>query len=451
MIVPFALGSYKRDAGFLPELRLRNLIVEQTPAASEKIVLLPRPGLKAAYNLGAPVQAIYCEPGVLGGSVVSLAGNGVYLNDKLTGIIGAQADRAARFAGTAYELVFCNGGSLYHVDKTGLSTIAFPDGARVRAVAVFDTFFLAVRDGTQRLYWSASNDGTSWPALNYSAATSRPDNLLDVVVSNDQIALLGESGIEFWQANPSGAADLPFTRIDGLTYSKGVLNTGAAVYADNTLIWVGSDGIVYRRSATPQRISDNGVEEQIAKSGTAYLFTFIWRGHTFLVLSLNGMTLAYDFQTQEWLEFSTIGFDGWRAVCGQANGIEPVFGDEAGNVLTLDEGAIADAGAAIERRFTAMLPGPVQIDNLFLDAQGGVGGDTSPIVVELSLSRDGSQTWSPFVQTDLGKRGEYRKRAMWRRLGLYDMGAVLDFRTTDAAPFTVQSLHMNEPMGGRGV
>lgn len=452
--IPIALGAYKRDAGFLPEMRLRNLVLEKTPADAEKIVLLPRPGLTVKSGLsGTQVPAVFAGPGLVGGSVFALCNGQLWVDGASVGSLGVAADQAARFAASPAEMAFCVGDRLCRTDGVTLTFPAFPDDAGVRSVAFLDSYFLAARADSARVYFSAVNDASTWDGLSYFEAESHPGHLLDVLAVNDLIALIGQQAIEFWQANPTGAADLPFTRADGLTFSKGALNTGAAVYADNTLVWVGSDGIVYRRSAVPQRISDHGIEEQIAKAGQAYLYSFVWRGHTMLMMSLPDQTWIYDFETGEWTEFSTLGRDTWRAVCACSNGLNPVFGDGyAGNVLELQETALTDNDDGVERRFTALLDGQADVKNIWLDAQGGIGPDPSAVVtVELSISRDGSQTWSPFMQANLGKQGEYRKRASWRRLGRSDMGYVLDFRVTDPSLFTIQGVRVNEDMSGRAV
>lgn len=453
MRVPIPLGAYKRDDGFLPELRMRNLIVEPTEADDEKLVLLPRPGLKVLTALGStPIAALFSDRGVFSGQTLALAGMTAYLGSGVLGTLSAPATIASRFCASALEMVFCAGGVLYRTDGATLSVPTLPTASPIVSVAYLDGYFFAVQQGSQRFYFSAVSNGSSWPALNFAAAESHAGALLDVMTINDQLVLLTQNSVEFWQ--PSGDMNLPFIRIDGLTYSKGALNTGAATYADNTLIWVGSDGIVYRRGAVPTRMSDHGIEDQISRSSAAYLFSFVWAGHTILVLTLDTLTYFYDFETKLWSEASTLGRVGWRAKCGAANGVNPVFGDSVtGNVLTFDPNTLVDVTDQIERRFTALIPNQAIIDNMTLDAQGGVGTEPNgdPIIVEVSISRDGSQQFSPFIPARLGRRGEYRQRAVWRRLGRYDMGAVLDFRTTDSSYFTFQSLRVNDDLSGRGV
>ena len=454
MRLPIPLGSYKRNAAYLPQLYLRNLMLEKTPSTDEGIILMSRPGLAISATVGgnSPIVAIYLSDGLFNGKTIALSGNTFYVGATAVGSLTSPASPLARFAAMNAQLICCNANVLYRTDGIVLSQPVFPGAAGVSAVTAFDGYFIAALTNSARFYWSAVNDATSWPVLNFATAESHPDNLLDVLVINDQLALLGQESIEFWQPNPSGDANLPFTRINGLTYSKGVLNTGAAVYADNTLVWVGNDGIVYRRGSVPQRISDHGIEEQIQEAGSARLFTFNWVGHVLLAIALPNQTLIYDFSTGQWSEFSTYGFLGWRAQCGVANGEVPVFGDSTGpNVLTLSNAAINDAGNIVERHFSAATPDRTIINNISLDAQSGIGSEPngSAIIIEMRLSRDGGQTFGPWLQSNLGVRGQYRKRAVWRRLGSYDIGAQIEFRTTDDSMFSVQSVRMNEPLSGR--
>jgi hypothetical protein len=452
--IPIAYGSYKRDYGFLPNLRLRNLIVEPTKADDEGVVLLPRPGLKISMALGpVPIAAVWGDAGLFGGKTVALAGSTCYLGSSSFGALTTNASAKTRFAASGVEMVFCSGGVLYRTDGVTLTQPAVLWTGPVVAVAYMNGYFFAAIGGTQQVYYSAPGNGSSWPALNFSSE-SHSGLMLDLMTINDQLVLFAQNSVEFWQPNPTGDANLPFTRIDGLTYSKGILNTCAAAYADNTVIWVGNDGSVYRRGSVPQRISDHGIEEQIKASSAAYLFSFNWTGHTLLVLTLDAATYFFDFETKEWLEATSIGRLGWRAKCGYANGINTILGDSVtGNLLAFDDATLTDVGDLIERRFTAMIPDQVEINNITLDAQSGIGSEPNgaPIIIEMSISRDGSQAFSEFIQADLGRRGEYRKRALWRRLGRYDMGAILDFRTTDPSPFTIQSVRMNENLSGRSI
>ncbi len=452
MQLPIALSSYNRNDGFLPELRLRNLYLEQTPASDTGIVLLPRPGLKTFATVsGAAVQGLAAVSGTFSGDVISVASGTVSRNGATIG--SASYGTTVSFAATPTEMVFASGNTLYRTDGVSVTVPFFPDGAGVTAVTVLNSTFIAVKANSSQFYWSSVLNGRSWPALNFASAESQPDNLLDCMVVNDELVLLGESSIEYWQA--TGDLSLPFQRIEGRTHPKGVINTGAAAPIDNSLFWCGNDGIVYRSSSVPVRISDHGIEEQIvlAGSGNVKLFSFIWTGHTFAVLDLPQATYFFDVETKEWSEASTLGIKGWRVQCACMQGTRPLLGDSlSGTIYTLDDTVLSDGGRAIERRFTVMLPQRIVLAAVNLDAQAGIG--TTPtgrsVAIEMSISRDGGQTYANFAQASLGMLGQYRARASWRRCGKFDFpGGILDFRTTDPAPFSVQGVFANESLGGR--
>jgi hypothetical protein len=406
--------------------------------------------LTASLTVGTgPINGVFAAPNVFSGDTLALSGKGLYRGTSLLGTVAA-ADANTSFAASSTEAVFATGGALHRTDGAALTTPAFPDGAQVLAVAVLASRFLAVRGSSQRFYWSNLLDGTTWDGLSYASAESRPDNLLDIKAVGDELALLGQNSIEFWQ--PTADLNLPYQKLDGRSYTKGVLNTGASWVVDNGLFWVGDDGIVYRSGAVPQRVSDHAIETQITASGWARLWSFVWVGHTYLVLKLATKTYLFDIESEFWSEATSYGFAGWRVQCGHTYGQTTLFGDgTTGNVYTLSDGTLVDGDATIERRFTALVPANTIIDTLMLDAQAGLGvGVTGNPIIEVSASRDDGVTFGPFRQAQLGMQGHYRTRAAWRRLGLFDYpGGVLDFRTTDPSPFSVQGLRFNEPLTGR--
>jgi hypothetical protein len=68
----------------------------------------------------------------------------------------------------------------------------------------------------------------------------------------------------------------------------------------------------------------------------------------------------------------------------------------------------------------------IRINRLIVDAEMGVGGN-----IVFSFSADGGHTWSGDYGTSLGAIGEYAKRAVWRRVGLFPYGMIARIMISD--------------------
>lgn len=450
----YGKGTYRRLAAGLPELRLINMFVEGAATSQDGIVLMSRPGFVQSFTRGAgPIRGLFYQAGTLGGAALALSGNELFGEMLLGPVLG---DGEPSFAASASEVIVTAGGPLYRTNLITMAVVAFPDDASTIATAYLGGYFIAVRADSQRFYWSALRDASSWDGLDYASAESSPDDLLDMMVIGDVLWLLGQATIEPWAL--TGDSLLPFSRIEGRNYQRGVLATGCCASLDNSLFWVGDDHRVYRSGAAPEGLSDAGIEERIAASATVSAFPFEYEGHKFFCVRLDDETLAYDVATLEWCEFASFGFPNWRGRCAIALEGEPLFGDSVnGTIWRMDDKAFTDGGAILQRLFTAFQPvtdGSYPLDVIHLDADFGatpvLTGQGADPIVELRSSRDGGRTWSDWRQSNLGKQGQYRARAMWRRFGSFDApGAIFEIRVTDPVRLRLSAVRANEIQGGR--
>ena len=455
--LPFALGAYRRTAGRLPELRCVNQYVEQVSQQGTPVVLIGRPGLQSSRTVGAgPVTGLFSQSGTFNNGVLAAAGGSLYLGATALGA----ADTAGRtqFAGSDTEVLYTAGTTLRRTDGVAVSDVLFPDNANVTSVAYINGYFVAARAETALFYWSAVGDGTSWDALDFATAESAPDNIIGLVVFGDMLAIFGKETVEFWQ--PTGEADLPFQRVTGATMTKGCKARDTIAVFDNSLFWVGADGIVYRIDAgRPVRVSDYTVEERIAGTADTVLraFGFTWQGHSFYCLTTAQGTFVFDAATGEWCEFASYGLSFWRASVGCTSDGVVILGDSIdGTLWTLSDDVLLDGADPIQRIFTSNAPlqgAPVPCHNVTLDATSGqtpdLSGQGANPVIEMRFSRDAGNTWSDWIGASLGAQGAYRARPAWRRLGLIDEpGRVFEFRLTDPAPWRLSGLRMNELAGG---
>lgn len=450
--IAFATSDYERATGDLPSFRLVNMFIEESATAPKQIVAQSREGLVSSAVRGSgPINGMFSQEGTFGGAVFTVSGSSLYRDGTLLGAIAGTGP--VSWAASAIEVVVTRGGAAYSYNGSNLAAIATPDSFAVTAVTFIAGLFVFARAGSHKFYWSSVLDARTIDALDFASAENAPDELRDIVRVGDSLLLCGSASIETWI--PTGELNLPFSRVVQRLYGKGVIATDCAVEVDNSLLFIGNDGMVYRLGDVPQRISDHGLEERIRASASFSAFFYIYEGHTFFVCRLSQGTWVYDIATGKWPEFATYGQDNWRARCATMVGDAPLLGDDtAGNLFTF--GAWSDAAVPVIRIFTAgfVTAQPVIVDNLEVEANiGGTDAETgqaSNPILEMRVSRDGGKTFGAWRTTTLGRQGERRRRARYRALGMADSpGAIYEFRLSDPSPLRVSAVRINEAGGGR--
>lgn len=448
MLIPYGVQSYKRAD--LPKIRLENLYVEKTPAEPSQIVLLPRPGLAPYLTAGSgPARGIFQQSGAVGDALFTVSGINLYNAGTALGSIGGIG--RVSMAASLNMLLIGTGSGFYRSDGATVTSVDFPDGAGVTSVGFIGGYSIAARTGTRRIYFSL--DPTTWDGLDYLSAEQSTGNLVGFAIVSDQVWVFCEQTTEVFVL--TGNATTPLQSVQGRTFQKGALTRDSIVPMDNTVFWVGHDGIVYRGDSAPQRVSDHGIEERIAESNAADIsaWAFPSFGHTFYVLNTASGTFAYDAATQQWTEFTSYGRARWRASMGVLYGRDVIAGDdETGQLWKLDAEMLSDNGADIERYFTVIINKTGFVDNISLDCSVGQTDDpnAAPGILEMRTSRDDGQTFLSWRQTQLGAQGKSRTQPCFRRVGSVDQGNLLvQFRITDQRPGRISYVKVNEAMGGR--
>lgn len=449
-------SAYERTNGNFPPFRLINVYAEQTPTSETQTALISRPGLGLLVTNGlGPINGLFSKRGTLDGDVFSISNTTLYRGTTSIGPVAGSG--AVSFAGSDLELVITRGGVPRSYLAAGIANIVFPDTANVTAVCYIGSLFVYARAGGAKFYWSTPLDGRTIDALDFATAEREPDQLLDLAALGDNLWLFGQSTIEAWAH--TGDADLPFTRLENVSFDKGIHSTGCVCAADNGLFFVGSNRSVYRVADVPQRISDHGIEERILASTDARMFTFQHEGHEFVCVRLDDETLAYDCATQQWCELQTNGGQ-WIVSCAtMVDDIAYLGHGTNGKIMGWDEWD--DLGVELERQWSWAVPSddPLSIDNVVFWMNVGqsevLSGTGSEPVMEISLSDDAGQTWSDWEDVDLGNAslggtGEYRTLPEVRALGMYDFPGIIGrCRVTDPVPVRLSDVKFNTARGGR--
>lgn len=445
----FVGGSYQaRSANFDCQESL-NLYPELSESGTSKSVaaLIGTPGLDLALPLGtaAPIRGMYRfnpERAVLikGDEVFIISPAGTVIS--LLGVID-NAGTPARMADNGTTVMLVTGAFGYFIDPVALTLApiaepAFTGGDFIGFVA---GRFVWNKPGTGQFQFTGPYT-TVINALDFYTAESSPDALVALAINHSEVWLYGPNSVEVWAL--TGDNTDPFARIQGAQMETGIDAPASLAKMDNTLFWLGGDdrgrGIVLKAVgySQAQRVSTHAIEYAIRSYGDnsdAIALTYQQEGHTFYVLSFPAAnkTWVYDATTNLWHERA------WRdPVTGQLGRVRYATQMEFGNETFVGdwENAIlyrlrldtyTDNGDTIVRRRTAPHLSSDLKNQLFhslqVDMQTGVGLSQPPPALGvdpqamLQWSDDGGHTWSNEYWVSIGKIGEYRTRARWRRLG----------------------------------
>jgi hypothetical protein len=389
--VPLGVQAYSRSASSQPETRLVNLFMEkdESGASPDEWMRLQRPGLTTiASNLGA-IRAAYQSDNSIAAIPVIVAGAkwcmlqgtsqidiGTIENDGLPARIEATFERIGVVS--AGEFYIYDGETVTRVQQRDLEDASNPsvklsDLETIIDVDVLNGYFV-LATSTGKFYWLVPGE-TSVNPLAFATAEALPDGALAVRRLRDDLYFFGANSIEVWQA--SGDADAAFSRAAGRLVDRGCMSRDSVAVFDNSLVWVGEDGIVYRMSDVPERISDFGIEEKIKRRDdrpSAWVFTSF--GHKFYVLRIPGVgTFAYDAATKLWCEFASVGQTTWAPIVGRDTATGAIAGDASGKLYALDPDSSLDDGQPFLRLVTGTVPIPAKpLANSSLAL--GVGCDT---------------------------------------------------------------------------
>jgi hypothetical protein len=317
---------------------------------------------------------------------------------------------------------------------TKISDVAFTGADKVDFL---DGYYVFNKSGTGQ-FQITQLYGTTIDPLDFATAEGSPDKLISLIVDHRELWLFGENSTEVFFN--SGNSDFPFERIQGAFIEQGCAAKFSVAKMDNSVFWLSADdrgqGIVQRASGyQPQRISTHAVEyaiAQYARIDDAVAYTYQQEGHQFYVLSFPSAnaTWVFDASTNLWHERAwrdpaDNSLNRHRSNCHIAFAGENLVGDwQNGNIYKLDLDTFNDNGNPLPaiRQAPHIANGNLLqfYHRLWVDMEVGVGivsGAGSDPKAMLQWSDDGGYTWSNELWVSMGKLGERKVRAMWRRLG----------------------------------
>jgi hypothetical protein len=222
------------------------------------------------------------------------------------------------------------------------------------------------------------------------------------------------------------------------------MSPDAVCRCDNTLMFLGDDGIFYRLdNYVPRRISTHSIERLIlddANQGSIRAFSWSRAGHAFACLSGTDWSRCYDASTGVWHTRQSYGYDAWRARHSIQAWGRTLLGDSlSGDIRELHNYDYNEYGGTmlwgVDSPPLHIFPNGGIVDAIHFDLATGYGtlsGQGSDPKIMLQTSVDGGNSFGNYRELELGVTGKYATRVTARRLGRFGVkGIVFRLRVSD--------------------
>ncbi|HGM5043074.1 TPA: putative Ig domain-containing protein [Stenotrophomonas maltophilia] len=304
------------------------------------------PGLKPYQQIGTgPIRGMHDCEGlrliVSGRYLFRISNTGVGIPIGLIPGVGRVQMTHNQFK-TGYQVLIENGqGGGGYVYTTSTDTFAkITDEGYPGSISsdYLDSYILGVEP--QGRFWFHSNlaDATDYNTFDRYEAEAAPDKIVGLAVSQFEVVVFGQRTIEFF-FNAGGQTGTFQNRRQSIT--RGCASRHTIQKLDNTLFWLGDDGVVYRMEGyAPRPISTRALEKAITGFNWSEAIAFTWedRGHKVYYLTLpDGQTFGYDVITGVWHRRESYGLSRWRLSHTQKWGRDWFGGDfQNGRIWEID-------------------------------------------------------------------------------------------------------------------
>ncbi|MGI9251125.1 MAG: hypothetical protein ACR2PR_08005 [Pseudohongiellaceae bacterium] len=363
-----------------------------------------------------------------------------------------------RIARGRSHILIVDGSEGYTYDGTTFAAIADLDFPANPTHCVYIDGFFVVNDATtDNFYISASEDPTSWNALDFEAAAVAPDAALALAATESILWIIGDETAQGFYND--GNPDFPYAIILNATQEVGILAPQSIAESDAGIFYLATtpEGgrFVYQIGGTEGRtISGDEQEDMLETVGdptTAYGFIYKQSGKSFYVLQLgattgddprDSVTLLYNIKAGTWETREINDGSAWRAAGHGILDNDNIVGSrlQAQN-LRLDLNNFQDSGQEMIRRRRAQVihnnNKTLTFWSLIVEVEGGIGTDLSPNpILKMRYSNDGGRTFGSWLEESLGAIGETLTRVKFDKLGS-SRNRVFEIECSDAVELVV--------------
>jgi hypothetical protein len=461
--IPFVGAKYANRSSNVNDQKTVNLWPRtQKPGAKSSLILEGTPGLTL---VGVGGTGPWRSNGVkFGDSLYAVSGSTLYkINSNLAvtsiGTLSTSGGRVNLVAGRNY-LFLVDGTAGYTYDGTTFATIVdadFPAGAS--DCMYLDGWFYCDEADSDQVWQSAIEDPTSWDALAFATAEAAPDDVLAMEATYKDAYFFGEKTIQVYY--DSGDPTFALTPYQGGTIDVGIQAKFSLAKSPAGLFFLGTTeegGVsVYRLSGTaPQVISEDIAwdlsEMTVTSDATAFIYRINERSIYQISFPSEDKTLEYIIEENAWVERKTYGAGRYLAAGhGWIGGKHIIFDYSNGNYYRLDYSVYTDNDEPIERirRAPVLHSGDTRIiaHELIVEFEAGTGTATGQGVDPQAMLRysNDAHTWSSEIWVSTGKIGEYRRRAVWRKLGQF-RSRIYEVKVTDPVKVVILSAYQSSTL-----
>lgn len=355
-------------------------------------------------QIGDPLNIVLDSGATFSTTSTTRSGPGTSVTVGLSSTLPSQASSGATFQDT---------------DLT-LARITDPNFYPSATVTFFDGYFCFVRDGTKEIYISPLYGIGPFVGSAFASKEATPDLLLAIANSHEQLYLFGQIRTETWYDAGNAPPTFPFQRSDGALIQRGLGAIQSIILEDNTLFFLGEDGMYYRIDGFQiTAISNRAVEYQWAQYETlsdCIAFPITLWGHKMLCLTFPSAkaTWVHDLSTQRWHEReSWLGTNAdtsigrWRVSWAlKVYGLTLLGDSQSGQIQQLTDNVYTEFGDIIP----FLLIGPpfnadrmrMTMKRFELDMETGIGLTAGPATVATQYCAEAVEAVAP---TELATSG----------------------------------------------
>lgn len=461
MKIPFATQAYESRSKPLMAQRCINFYMEPAPPNSTNDnVLYGTPGLKRFANIGnSRIWGMH----TMGAFLYVVCGNNVFRVSAGSGAvslgsIGTVSDVVIMDDNGTNVIINKEDGASYLASPSSLVQITDPDYLSSSSVAVLDSFAVLTTLNTPKFQISAIGDASLYDGLDVATVEGIAGNLVRVVANRSELWMFKQFSTKVYNAS---GGDFPFTPIESATMQRGCAAKRSVVVESDTAVWLGDDRIVYMaQTYSPVRISTFAIEKEIENYSVisdAEAFIYTQEGHKFYVLTFPTalVTWVYDITTGLWHERQSFGKGRWRASSYAFFNDMNLVGDfETGNIYQLDLDTYDEDGDILHALATCPPiwgdTNRLTHDRIQIEFDTGVGlttGQGSDPQCMLRFSDDGGYNWSNERLIPIGKIGQFKDRAVARRMG-QSRERIYEVSVTDPVKRNITGAYADIRVGG---